>query len=104
MSVDDRVEQTSPPIVKLRDLAVGTEITSSGSTNARMGLTDEPVETTYRYRRPLLATFLGCAFCVGFWISILAYVFWIYEPTWALYAAFPFALSGAVGLVAKNLD
>lgn len=56
------------------------------------------------YRRPLLAHFLHCPFCVGFWISCAVYVAWLEIPTATLYALAPFALSGAVGLIAKNLD
>lgn len=56
------------------------------------------------FRRELFAHFLGCAFCQGFWWSVIFYVAWLELPTATLYVAAPFALSGAVGLIAKNLD
>lgn len=57
-----------------------------------------------RHRRPTVAHFLGCAFCLGFWISLATYLAWVFEPRLTLYAAAPLALSSAVGLTAKNLD
>lgn len=56
------------------------------------------------YRRPLLAHFIHCPFCVGFWISVAVYVAWLEFPTETLYALFAFALSGAIGLISKNWD
>lgn len=58
----------------------------------------------YRYRRPTLEHFLGCPWCVGFWISVAAYVAWVLEPRWTIYALVPWAISAVVGLVARNLD
>jgi hypothetical protein len=58
----------------------------------------------YEYRRPLLAHFLGCAFCQGFWTTVAVWGTWEAAPRWTLIVAVPFALSSAVGLVAKNLD
>lgn len=65
-----------------------------------LGLTSPEPE----YGRPVLSHFLRCPFCVGFWISLATYGCWLAFPTETLYAAVPFALSGAVGLIAKNLD
>lgn len=56
------------------------------------------------YRRPLFAHFVHCPFCIGFWISAAVYTAWVFAPTETLYAAAPFALSGTIGLIAKNLD
>lgn len=56
------------------------------------------------YKRPMTMKFLTCPFCVGFWLGCIVYVGWLYEPTAVLYVLFPFALNGAVGLLAKNLD
>lgn len=56
------------------------------------------------YRRPLLAHLFHCPFCLGWWISLAVYVWWLLMPSWGLYPLAPFALSGFVGLVAKNLD
>lgn len=56
------------------------------------------------FARPALARFLGCPFCFGFWISLAIYGAWLSAPRPTLYAMAPFAISGAVGLIAKNLD
>lgn len=70
---------------------------------------DRPIVT---YRRPVLAHFLGCAFCQGFWTSAAVYLAWIlaghpgaaHTHSALFYALMPFALSSAVGLIARNLD
>jgi hypothetical protein len=54
--------------------------------------------------RPLLGDLWGCPFCLGWWLSLAVYLLWLWQPTGTLYGAAPFALSGAVGLIAKNLD
>lgn len=56
------------------------------------------------YDRPLLAHLFHCPFCLSFWISLLVYGAWLWQPTWSLVVLFPFVLSGFAGLVAKNLD
>lgn len=56
------------------------------------------------YRRPLLEEFLSCPFCLGFWVSLVVYGCWLAAARPTLYAVTPFAISGAVGLLAKNLD
>lgn len=56
------------------------------------------------HKRPLLEHLLGCPFCIGFWISSAVYVAWLSAPRPTLYAVTPLAISGAVGLIAKNLD
>lgn len=54
--------------------------------------------------RPLLGDMFECPFCLGFWVSLAFYGAWLALPTAALAVAIPFALSGVVGLLAKNLD
>jgi len=54
--------------------------------------------------RENLATFLTCAWCAGFWISVVVWGAWLLAPHATLVAAVPWALSAAVGLVAKHLD
>lgn len=54
--------------------------------------------------RSLLAALWTCPFCLGFWLSLAVYLLWLWQPTGTLYGAAPFALSGVVGLIAKNLD
>lgn len=93
-----------PPIAKLRDRIVGMTEERRGTGNAQMGVTDEKVQIVRRYRRPVLKHFIGCGFCVGFWIGVVVYVWWLFLPVACLYALAPFALNGAVGLISKNLD
>lgn len=50
------------------------------------------------------ADFLTCPWCAGFWLGLLAWVFWLFFPSLALVIATPFALSAAVGLIRTNLD
>lgn len=56
------------------------------------------------YTRPVIAKFLSCPWCVGFWLSLAVYLLWIWFPTEVIYGLAPFALSAAVGLVARNWD
>lgn len=93
-----------PPIARARAWVVGEKVTHTGSGNAHMGLTADRAGEDVEYRRPTLSHFLHCAFCAGFWICVLEYGAWLWEPRWTLYALFPFALNGASGLIAKDLD
>jgi hypothetical protein len=56
------------------------------------------------YDRPSVDHFLHCPFCLGAHISAATYGAWLLWPHASMYALLPFAISGAVGLVAKNLD
>jgi hypothetical protein len=56
------------------------------------------------YDRPTLAHLVHCPFCLGWWVSLAVYAFWLVSPSWSLYTLFPWALSGLVGLIARNLD
>lgn len=87
-----------PPIVAARRWALGESV----EVRSRPAGQDDVY--VYVYERPLLAHFVHCPFCVGFWISLATYLLWLFEPTGTLYGAAPFALSAAVGLLAKNLD
>lgn len=93
-----------PPVARARAWVVGERKVKVGSGNAQMGLTNGAADDEVVFDRPLLEHFLTCPFCVGFWLSVLAYVAWLEEPRWTLYGLGSFALSGAVGLVSKNLD
>lgn len=85
-----------PPVKRIRARLTG-EVTYRNSTENR----DERI---YRYDRPTLEHFITCPFCLGFWLSLIAYACWYVEPKWTVYALAPWALSGAVGLISKNLD
>jgi len=64
----------------------------------------EAVSVRPGYSRPTLAHLVHCPFCLSWWVSLAAYLGWLAAPEPMMYAAAPFALSAAVGLVAKNLD
>lgn len=87
-----------PPVVRARAWALGESVT------ARSRPAGQEDVYVYVYKRPLLAHFVHCPFCIGFWLSAAVYVAWVFEPRGTLYVAAPFALSAVVGLVAKNLD
>lgn len=63
--------------------------------------TGTPLPETYR---AWWADLLRCPWCAGFWLGLLAWVFWLFFPSLALVVATPFALSAAVGLIRTNLD
>lgn len=77
-----------PPLVRLRERL----------TRPYMG------QDGWEFGRPTLAYFLSCPFCLGWWVSLAVYGAWLSAPRPTLYAMTPFAISGAVGLIAKNLD
>lgn len=77
-----------PPIERLRNYVLGYYVSKQYGP---------------RYRRPTFAHLVHCPFCIGWWISAATYTLWLLWPD-MLYGAVPFALSGAVGLIAKNLD
>lgn len=94
-----------PPIVRVRAWVTGQRWqTTSASVNAGMGLTNEPTERVAVYRRPLLAHFIACPYCQGFWVCVLVYVAWLLAPTETVYGLAPFALSTFVGTWARMLD
>jgi hypothetical protein len=80
---------TFPPIVRLR---------------ARLLRERGDVGGVVWWERELLADLVNCPFCLGFWVSLACYGAWLLTEKWTLVALLPFALSGVVGLVAKNLD
>lgn len=95
---------TFPLAVKTRDWLTGAQEFRSGTTNAMLGQTADQPEIEIRHKRPALAHFIACPFCLGFWLNLAVYLAWIFEPRWTLYAAAPLALSAFTGLVSRNLD
>ena len=59
--------------------------------------------TGERYRSEW-ALFITCPWCLGFWLSLLAWAAYLISPKWAVGLAVPLAISAVVALVAKNLD
>lgn len=87
-----------PPVVSLRDRATGA---SHQRSLAERGNGHDLVV----YRRPLLAHFLRCPYCQGFWVGLAVLAFyWACPRDWALLVLAPFALGAAVGLIARVLD
>lgn len=84
-----------PPIARLRSRLIG-EVRYTNSTASA-----EPI---YRYSKPLLAHFLHCPFCQGFWVCVAVYAAWLAEPKWTTVGLIVFALNAVVGLTARNLD
>lgn len=71
--------------------------------NRVVGAVWSPAAGVWLFDRPVLAHFLQCAFCSGWWIALGWWGAWSAEPHWALVVAVPFALSAVVGLVAHRL-
>ena len=61
----------------------------------------DEVGENYRFKWGI---FITCPWCLGFWLSVIAWVSWLIFPTETIWLAVPWALSGAVALIAKNLD
>lgn len=93
-----------PPIAAARARLTGERVVLRGSLNAHAGVTNEMPTAVWEYDRPLLAHFISCGYCIGFWISALVYIAWRFSPSWTMTVLATFALSGIVGLIAKNLD
>ena len=114
-----------PPIVRARDWATGAHEETfyvcptcavereDYDPSGWVGRNDCPAcgsaqapqaESEPGFRRPLLAEFLACPYCLGAWASLIVYLCWISAPRFTLYATVPFALSATVGLIAKNWD
>lgn len=84
-----------PPIQKLRNRLTGQVIRY---------MPTQSTEPVYAWKRPLLAHFLACPYCQGFWIALAVYLGWVANARVTLYALAPFALSAAVGIIARRLD
>jgi Flp pilus assembly protein TadB len=48
------------------------------------------------------AAFIACAYCFGFWISLLWWLAFIAWPHWSVIIAVPFAISALVGIIASK--
>lgn len=114
---------TFPPIEKARARLLGSwiEPVCSNCNVGRadyeesavgwVGLTDCPncgsTETATfleGHRRQTLGALFDCPFCLGWWLSLGFWLAWVVLPYPTLVVAVPLALSGVVGLIAKNLD
>lgn len=92
------------PFARARAWLLGERFHRSGSSNSLGGYTSEVPETVVTYKRAFLAEMWQCAYCLGFHVSWIVYLLWLWQPRIVLYGAAPFALSAAIGLLARNLD
>lgn len=95
---------TLPFLERARAWATGEERRYVGDVNAMNNLTGDQLHVETTHRRPSIAKLLECPWCLGFWVSILVYLAWVFAPTEAIYGATPFALSAAVGFTTRWLD
>lgn len=54
--------------------------------------------------RKKLDEWAHCPWCMGFWITLAWWGFWLITERWSIILAVPWALSAVVALVAVNLD
>jgi hypothetical protein len=111
-----------PPIYRVRAWATGERWVPEAFADPPewpaplVAPTEEPVEMPGKtpesevsdvrvaYSRPTFAHLVHCPFCLGWWVSLATYAAWNLSAGWTLWLIAPFALSGAVGLLARNLD
>lgn len=55
-------------------------------------------------RMPKGEEFIRCPWCAGFWISVVIWLLWVWQPHWTLVGCTPLAISAIVGLIAANID
>lgn len=56
-----------------------------------------------KYRKKL-DEWVHCPWCMGFWVSLIWWGFYLITPEWSVRLAVPWAISAVVALVAVNLD
>lgn len=95
---------TFPPLGRARDWLTGAKVVWRGTEAARTGMSADKIEYDITYRWEWLDELFRCAYCLGFWVSLLVYLGWVFVPTATLYVAAVAALSGAVGIMARWLD
>jgi hypothetical protein len=54
-------------------------------------------------RSEWVSEFLSCCWCAGFWVAVAWWAAWLAWPHETIWAAVPFALSAALGLVASHV-
>ena len=54
--------------------------------------------------RESVLDFIQCPYCMGFHLSLVVYLFWIWLPTVTLYVCIPFALNAVVIAVQSLLN
>lgn len=85
-----RILSTDSILDRPRDFVLGTSALAGGAVY---------------YKRKRLADFLGCAWCLGFWLSLGAFAAWHWWSAGnTVLIATPLAISALVGLVTAHLD
>jgi hypothetical protein len=65
------------------------------------GPRDRLLDRLAEERLEKLDKLITCPWCLGFWLSVLAWLAWLVTPDWTVGLAFPWALSAGVALIAK---
>lgn len=60
-----------------------------------------PLPDSYRTKA---AEFVSCPWCLGFYIALLIYLFWLWQPGWTTTISVPLAISCFVGMLEKHLS
>jgi hypothetical protein len=66
--------------------------------------TQTPAHMPIGRARFYLSRMIRCPWCLGWWVSLAAWLSWEAWPHAVMVGAAPFAISAVVGLTAKNLD
>lgn len=77
-----------PPLPEWRNKAVGAE----------------EVGGIWTFRRPTLAHWLQCPYCLGFHVSWVLYGLYWWQPRWSLVAVAPFAINAVVVAWSRVFD
>lgn len=63
---------------------------------AEDGIFDRPRDRLFPEGTYWREELIGCPYCLGFHVSLVVYLFWIWLPTETLYAVLPFSLNAVV--------
>lgn len=65
------------------------------------GPRDRLLDKLEEERLEKLDALITCPWCLGFWLSVLAWLVWLLSPSWTVGLALPWALSATVAFLAK---
>lgn len=60
----------------------------------------QPANAEYREK---WGVFLTCPYCAGFWLSLVWWGFWQWQPHWTLVVAVPLAVNAGLVALAKTI-
>ncbi len=55
-------------------------------------------------RREKVSELVSCPWCLGLYVSLVMYAFWLWQPEWTLAVSVPLAISAFVGTLATVLN